>query len=190
MKFLRMSTLATVAGGLLIWAALPTGAYADVLDLSWSGAFGSGSAIANATNEGGGKFLVTSLEDGTQNGVSISLLNLDVYSENDNLLFPSGACGGSEQNSCSVGSYLLDGFGLAFSDGTNDYLLWKPIAAGAGVSYYECSSAQAPSCNGYTYGHPLTSFLVTPVPEPKTIWLFATVGLCLFGVGTHRKCRA
>jgi CheY-like chemotaxis protein len=61
------------AGAALLFMGTPHCAYADVFDLSWTGAYGPGSATLTATALGGGVFNVTALS-GTQNGSSISLI--------------------------------------------------------------------------------------------------------------------
>ena len=165
----------TIALGFCFLAGLPTRVYADVFDISWSSAaFGSGSATANAINEGSGTYLLTSFVTGTQAGLPITLLPPGTYGENHNDIYPS--------------EYpQLDNNGFAFSDGVNDYnVFWAPTV----TAYYECSSAQS-SCIGLAtdVGHPLTSFSITAVPEPGAIWLIAAVSIGLMRTGLRRKRR-
>jgi hypothetical protein len=56
---------------LFVLTLFPATAHADSYDIAWTGTFGSGSVIVDATSEGGGEFLITSLT-GTQAGLSLT----------------------------------------------------------------------------------------------------------------------
>lgn len=176
MNITKCTLAATVLCGFGVLALLPTNAYADQFDVSWSGAFGAGTGTIDATNEGGGEFLVTSI-DATQAGLDLTLLAPNTYGSNDNLLFPGA-------------TVKLDDFGLAFSDGTNSYDVFAPPPFPG--TYWECSSAQS-NCEGLAsgVGHELTSFSVRPAPaatpEPGAVGLLATGLFGLLGMGLRRK---
>src|SRR5580700_2506517 len=98
---------------------------ADSFSISWTGGFGPGSVTVDATNEGGGEFLITSLT-GTQVGSPVTLQPTNTYGNNDNLIFP----GGGPSGSCSAGispTSQLDNCGFTFTDGTSNFNIFSAI---------------------------------------------------------------
>lgn len=81
---------------------------AITFNLTWTGAYGPGSAILTATDDGGGTFTVTAIS-GNQDGSSI--VGLADYGDNDNEIFPSALV-------------QLDFPGLGFAVGSTDYNLF------------------------------------------------------------------
>ncbi len=159
---------------ILAVTATARNAYADSFSVSWSGAYGAGSGMFTATDEGSGMFLITSIS-GTQDGKTISLLppNPDPSSffGNDNILIPAGTA-------------LLDTAGFAFNDGTDDFNIYSN---GTG-SYSECSSAA--TCVNTASGSVLESFSVTPnasVPEPSSAMMLSLSASLLFLIGFVRR---
>jgi hypothetical protein len=156
------------AGAILAMLSVPKHARADVFDLTWTGAYGPGSATLTATPLGGNAFLVTSLS-GTQAGAPISLLAVGVYGDNDNEIFVPG----------SPDQLDFDGFG--FADLTFDYNLFSHPLPGNTNTYTECRSDVATTCTGgdVDNGIAVTSLSITPavgaVPEPGSVVLLITV---------------
>jgi hypothetical protein len=132
--------------------ALAGVASAQTFDISWSStAYGSGSAVFAATNDGSGQYTLTSIISGSQAGNPITLLGVNVFGSNDNLLFP-------------YTTPVVDISGFSFFDGTNDFNI-----STVGV-YVECSSADNPTCYYTGVEVPLDNLTVT-TPEPSTILL-------------------
>jgi len=166
---------------------------ADSFTVTWTGGFGPGSVTVNATDEGGGEFLITSLT-GTQTGSPVTLEPTNTYGNNTNLIFP----GGGPSGSCSGGivpTSLLDNCGFTFTDGTNIFNIFAAVAEPG--TYWECDSSvtTTPNCVASpefpgTPGVELTSFGVTPLattPEPVTGLLLLTGFAGLYGVRLRRK---
>jgi hypothetical protein len=129
------------------------GTFAQSFEISWSGGYGSGNGDFAASG-GGGTFTLTSAINGAQAGDSFSLLGPGGYGGNDNALLFPGTPG------------LLDSAGFSIVAGGVDYNIYY-----SGGTYYECSSSVDGPCET-TAGTVLTSFNVTPSPEPSTILLF------------------
>jgi len=168
-------------------------AHADSFSISWTGGFGPGSVTVDATNEGGGEFLITSLT-GTQVGSPVTLQPTGTYGNNTNLIFP----GGGPSGSCSAGispTSQLDNCGFTFTDGTSNFNIFSAILEPG--TYWECDSSvtTTPNCVASpqfpgTPGVELTSFSITPLttaPEPVTGLLLLTGFAGLYGVGLRRK---
>jgi hypothetical protein len=170
------------AGSLLLMAAAPY-ACADTFNLTWTGAFGPGSAILTATNEGSGDFLVTAMSSGLQNGLGITLLPVGAYGLNDNQIFQP------------PNTDLLDLPGFAFSDGTNDYNLFLYTIPIDGNTYTECSSAVTGvsgcvTIPDFNLSSPVDTLSITPVaatPEPTSVSL---LGAAVLGAVVLRRRRA
>ena len=105
-------------------------AFAENFTVSWSGPYGSGSGTIQAS---GG---VATGISATQNGSSLTLLAPNTYGQNDNSVQP------------------WDYYGLAFTDGTNQYNIYQ------WSGYFECSSA-ATNCQYVNEGTFLNSFGLT-----------------------------
>lgn len=161
---LRKVRFLAVLSVLLLLLITANGTFAQTFDISWSSsAYGSGAADFTAMDQGGGQFLLTSVIDGSQAGNPISLLAVNAFGSNDNLVFPSS-------------SLLVDTAGFSFFDGTNDF----NISYIGGTNYVECSSADNPTCYYTGVEQPLDSLTVTPTPEPSSMLLFlAGMGLLL-----------
>ncbi len=170
-----------IAGALLVFMGTSHCAYADVFDLSWTGAFGPGSATLTATDLGGGSFEVTALS-GTQNGSSISLIAPGAYGSNDNEIFQP------------PNTNLLDLAGLGFTDGALDYNLFLYTRPGQSDPYTECRSDQTDCQSAPEFdraGLSVDSLTITPetspVPEPMSVALLATAALTALGFSRRRK---
>jgi hypothetical protein len=185
-----------IVAALLILGITVPAAQADSYDISWSGAFGSGSVTVDATNEGGGEFLITSLT-GTQDGLSVSLEAPGTYGQNDNFIFPAGGpsspCASSIFGSVSASSEL-DNCGFTFTDGTNSYNIFAPYTdVVPGTTYWECSSAVVNPFLGLApvIASELTSFSITPAvksaPEPPGLMLLSAGLLILLGMGLRKR---
>jgi|SRR5271170_4464997 len=189
-------TLLVVLAVLIVGIGVPAAHADSSFDISWSGAFGSGSITVDTTNEGGGEFLITSLT-GTQNGLSVSLEALGTYGANDNLIFPAGGpsspCASSIFGSVSASSEL-DNCGFAFTDGTNSYDIYAPYTdIVPGTTHWECSSAVVDPCAGLApeIASELTSFSITPAvtsaPEPPSLILLSAGLLILIGMRLRKR---
>ena len=168
------------AGAALLFMGTPHCAYADVFDLSWTGAYGPGSATLTATALGGGVFNVTALS-GTQNGSSISLIAPGVYGSNDNEIFQP------------PNTNLLDLAGLGFTDGTFDYNLFLYTKPAQTDPYTECRSDQTvceSTTDFNTSGLSVDTLSITPqtspVPEPMSAALLATAALTVLSFSRRR----
>jgi hypothetical protein len=175
---LRAAVRASVCAAVVLFTlGAPQYARANLIDpmfdLSWTGAYGPGTATLAATSVSGNEYLVTALT-GTQDGTSISLLGSGVYGDNDNAIFVPGTPG------------QLDFPGLAFTDGIFDYNLFLYTLPGNTNTYTECRSNVATTCVGsdVNNGIPVTTLTITPatstVPEPATVLLLATAALGAF----------
>jgi hypothetical protein len=176
-KIIRGSVL---TGAVLVFMGAPHCAYADVFDLSWTGAYGPGSATLTATDLGGGAFNVTALS-GTQNGSSISLLAPGTYGSNDNDIFQP------------PNTNLLDLAGLSFTDATFSYNLFLFTRAGQSNPYTECRSDQTvceTEDDFNNLGLSVDTLTITPetspVPEPMSVALLATAALTALGFRRRR----
>lgn len=147
----------------LLFLMMGENAKADTFNISWSGPYGAGSGIIDATDEGSGQFLVDSI-DATQAGLSLTLIPAGVYGANDNAVYPSAA-------------QQLDFYGLAFSDGSFSYNIYFNAFA-LTPSYFECVSSST-DCQFVGDGLPIDNFQITPAPEPASMLLLASglVGL-------------
>lgn len=187
--------LVVALSAICLFGISPAAVRADSFDITWTGPFGSGSVTVDATAEGGGEFLITSLT-GTQAGLSLTLEPAGTYGGNDNFIFPAGGpsspCTSSASGSVSAGSEL-DNCGFAITDGTNLYDIFTPYTdVVPGVTYWECSSGTGSDCAGLApdVASELTSFSITPatgVPEPDTILLLFIGFVALLGAGLRRK---
>jgi len=167
-------------GALLLFLGTAGRAHGDTFDLTWTGAYGPGSAILTASNDGPGEFTVSAIT-GNQNGSSI--VGLANYGDNDNaIFFPA--------------TVQLDFFGLAFKVGSTDYNLFAYTLPGNTNVYTECSSAVALSCTGgdVNNGLPVTSLSITPatsaVPEPTSIGLLCPALLGALGLLRRKTARS
>jgi hypothetical protein len=161
---------AACAAAVLLFIACAGNAFGDTFTMTWSGAYGAGSAILIASPDGTDTWSVTSLT-GNQGGSSVSLFTGN-YGDNDNLIFQPPDFG-----------YVVDRAGLAFTDGVNDYNIFDTNAS---TPPQECSSAVNGNCiGGNANAAPtLTSLSITPgtgtstVPEPTSVGL---VGIMVLG---------
>jgi|SRR5271165_3665640 len=179
----RSARTLVVLSALLIVPLVAQNAFAGPIEqkfkITWSGAYGTGSALVDATVLSSGVFQVFSMT-GTQNGLSISsLLNGNTFYGNTNKLYlPTGSVG------------PVDGGGLAFGVGSTDYTFYfnpPPSQGGtyvSGVEIWECtgppmSGTNTGACHAYGQGSQLGAFSVTPAPEPSSI---ATLSSGLLGM--------
>jgi PEP-CTERM motif len=145
-------------------------AYADLFELSWTGAYGPGDAILKAKKDGNGIFTVVKMT-GMQDGSTIS--GLSSYGDSDNLIYLDAAL-------------QLDFLGLGFEAGSDDYNLFGYTLPGDTNTYTECISTVALTCTATNVneGIPVSSLEITrlapPVPEPASVVLLGTV---LIGAG-------
>lgn len=73
---------------LLLFTATPGLAYSSEFEITWTGGYGPGHALLTATNDGGGRFIVTWIT-GTQNGANIpGPIGAGIYGNSDNVIFP------------------------------------------------------------------------------------------------------
>jgi hypothetical protein len=159
----RSGKVGLFVAAFLLLMGTPQKTYADTFDMAWNGVYGAGTAVLTATDEGSGKFLVSSLT-GSQNGTTISgLLAPGVY-VNDNLMFPTGAG--------PAGTAQLDLLGLSFHEGATDFniFFFSSLFGGPNL-YFECSSAVCTSQATSNLSTALTSFSITPAPEPSSLAL-------------------
>jgi hypothetical protein len=184
-------TLWIVTALLILGTRVPT-VKADSFDISWLGTFGSGSVTVDATNEGGGEFLITSLT-GTQDGLSLTLEAPGTYANNNNFIWPGGGPSSSCYSSEVSPSSELDNCGFSFTDGTNSYNIFAPFTSVVpGTTYWECSSA-VDTCEGLApdVASELTSFTITPAvtsaPEPPSLILLSAGLLILIGMGLRKR---
>lgn len=143
--------------GFLLLLGTAQRAHADTFNIAWDGTYGAGNAVLTATNEGSGDFLVTNIT-GSQNGTMISGLLAPKAFVNDNLIFPTA-------------TPQLDSFGVSFNEGATEFNLFFFSS-----SYFECSSNVCSSVATSSLSTPLTSFSITPAPEPSSLILLL-VGL-------------
>jgi hypothetical protein len=133
-------------------------AFAQSFEISWSTpAYGSGSGNFAATNEGGGTYLLTSIISGSQAGDPMTLLPINGYGGNDNLVFPTA-------------TGLVDVPGFSIVAGGIDYNIYDN-----GGTYYECSPLDNLLNCPVGSGHPMVGsgvLKITATPEPSTILLF------------------
>jgi hypothetical protein len=142
---------------LVLMLVMAKGTFAQSFEITWDGGYGSGSGNFSASNLGGGTFLLTSIiGGGTQAGDPISLQGVPGYAGNDNNLFFPGTSG------------FLDYEGFSIADGTSGYFYNIYYSGG---TYHECNSNVDDGCSTGA-GVILSSFTVTPTPEPSTILLF------------------
>jgi hypothetical protein len=166
----------TVFFAFLLLAMTAGTAKADSFNISWSGPFGNGSGTITGDDLGGGIFQLTSL-DGSQDGVTATLLPQSAYGVNGNFIYPTS-------------TPQLDDLGFAFLAGTTEYnIYFDDVVSGV---YRECSSA-ATDCTNFGDGLAIDSFSITPpsapVPEPGSLILLGTGLLSLAGA-VRRKLLA
>jgi len=170
-----MSFPAKVICGLCVFV-LAVNAHASQFQVTWTGGPGFGGlAIVTGAPLGGGAYLMTALT-GTQGAMPpLSLLAPSAYGGNDNVFYPTG-----------TPQLTVNGF--SFTDGgTTDFnIFWGGIGA---PGYYECDSQVDEVCLGVERPDAvlLTSFSITPVPEPGTIGLLVAGSSAIVGVIRRRK---
>jgi PEP-CTERM motif len=149
----------------LLLTGAVSSAYADTFTMTWTGAYGPGSAILTATPLGSGVYDVTALS-GTQNGSAITLVAPGGYGANDNLIYqpPNTA--------------FLDYPGFAFTDGSFDYNLFLYTLPNMTNTYTECISSVTAclSTTDVNSGLPVNTLdIESTVPEPASVLLLGTV---------------
>src|SRR5271170_4894505 len=183
-KSLGTGVNAVCTAAVLLLIASAGNAFGDAFTMTWTGPFGSGSAVLTATPDGTDRWSVTSLT-GNQDGLTISIVAASVYGGNDNLIYQP-----------TDFAYLVDRDGFDFTDGTNKYNIFDNNTSVLPPDYLECSSAVESNCTGVQAddASPLTSLTITPstgstVPEPTSVSL---VGIMVLGAAAviRRKYRA
>jgi hypothetical protein len=173
---MRKTRSLLVLCALLVMLLAAGHAYADTLDLTWTGAYGPGNATLTATNDGGGEYTVTGIT-GTQNGASITgLVN---YADADDLVFLSSA-------------YYFNLAGISFAAAGTDYNLFTYTLPSLTNTYTECSSAVT-ACDTYPLddeGLPIDTLSITKVstgvPEPGSLFQLCA-GLLVLGILVQRS---
>jgi len=154
----RLWMLAIVLG-IALFTAAPS--FADTFDFTVTGVGISASGQFVTNPQSGGTFLITDLT-GTQNGQTLTLIGVNGFAGNDNLLLS--------------GFPALDFAGVSFAAGGVDYNLYFnsyggfPLFGGA-LDYYETSTSGVLGTE--------VQFSVTPAPEPSSVLLLAAGLACL-----------
>jgi hypothetical protein len=150
---------AVVLMSIAVILACASGASADTFSFSITGGYTASGTLTTGTESAAGTYTITGIS-GSQNAQTItSLLGINGFAGNDNLLYASGP--------------LLDFAGFSFVAGGVDYNVYYDGApvGGLATDYYETT---APTVLG-----PQIQFSVVPTPEASTLLLF---GLGLFGL--------
>lgn len=152
-----MRHLFLASAAALIATAAP--ALADTFSFSYSAPSITTSGTLQATDQGNGQFLITSIQ-GSQNGMDIASLDgANVFGSNDDLFFPSG-------------STVVDfsGFSFTTTDGTQ-------------YNIYSSDGYIRESTTGYDDGAngSLSVTPTTPTPEPSALVLLGSGTLAAFG---------
>jgi hypothetical protein len=163
-----------VFGAVLLFMGMAGHACAQTFDLTWTGAYGPGSATLTATNDGRGVYTITAIS-GIKNGQAIDGWSRDGWLRDGWLRDGWSRDGWSRYRDTDQAIYpfsrtnLVDFSGLAFSVGTY---------GGYPKVYTECRN-----------GLPGTTLDITPAattPEPASFLLFLT-GLLAITFLTQRK---
>ena len=104
-----MKRLSLFLGALALAAIPSTSALADTFSFTLSDGM-TGSGTLTATNDGGGKYTVTSAS-GTIDGQSISLINVNGFDSNDNFVYDSP---GYTEPLYPFGPFDVDTNGISF----------------------------------------------------------------------------
>jgi hypothetical protein len=176
----RIIRYVIAVGFFLFVVATSQRAYADLFELTWTGAYGPGDAILKATKDGNGIFTVVKMT-GIQDGSTIS--GLSSYGDSDNLIYLDS-------------SLQLDFLGLGFEVGSDDYNLFGYTLPGDTNTYTECISTVALTCTATNVneGIPVSSLEITrlapPVPEPASVVLLGTVLIGVVALLKRKMIRA
>ena len=155
MGSIRPMSLCVLLAGIcrFLLLTVPAKVYADGFQIQWAGtlktgASVSGSAIVDATAEGGGAFLVDSIVSGSQTVSGLGAASLSVlplfpdpasYDFADNVIWPAGnSPGGAPGN--SPANAFVDNAGLSFTDGTYDYIIYGVNLGPSVPEYWECTT--------------------------------------------------
>ncbi len=153
-----------LAALVLVSTATAVPALADTFSFSYTAPSVTASGTLDATDQGNGQFLITSIQ-GMQNGIDIaSLDNVNGFAGNDNLLFPSN-------------SSPVDYSGLSFT--TTD---------GTQFNVYASDGFTRETVTGYDDGANgvLSLSPVTPTPEPSALALLGSGTLAAAGALRRR----
>jgi hypothetical protein len=169
--------------GLALLVSLGSYSYADdIYNISWNGPYGAGFGTITVANTTIPNIQLITGFDVTQAGLTLDLLPVGAYGDNDNLVYPAARV-------------WVDQAGIAFSDGTYDYNIYDDFLSNLQPSYRECISSATACLNANTDGLDLESFSMTPsvpTPEPSSLTLLVSALLVLIAatIFPTRRLRA
>lgn len=168
-----------LAGALFLLCGSTQCAYGDTFtfSISWSGAYGPGTASLTSTFVGGNQWLVTAMT-GSQNGSPVTLEPQNGYGNDDNSIYPIPYTG-----------VQLDVSGLTFEAGGLDYKLFAYTLPGNTNTYTECASNVATTCIGSDRNNGLAVSSLAITPEPASIALVGTLAVAILSLRRRRSSK-